>query len=232
MPAQIKGLTPQRIVLMLFVVFLFSSTPLLVSGKWSWWEAWVYAAISAVGFAASRLIASKLHPGLLDERARSMSLEGAKSWDRVLAPVVALGGIVIAVLAGLDHRFGWSAPFPLWAKLAAVVIIILGYLLGTWAMLENEFFSGVVRIQKERGHKVVSTGPYAWVRHPGYAGTMIVYLLTPILLDSIGSFIPVAALCIALVIRTALEDRTLQDELPGYKEFTQTTKYRLLPGIW
>jgi protein-S-isoprenylcysteine O-methyltransferase Ste14 len=114
----------------------------------------------------------------------------------------------------------------------AVVVIILGYLLGTWAMLENRFFSGVVRIQVDRGHTVVSTGPYAWIRHPGYAGALVVYLLTPILLDSIWALIPALMLALALIIRTALEDQTLQVELPGYEEFTKKTPYRLLPGIW
>jgi protein-S-isoprenylcysteine O-methyltransferase Ste14 len=99
-------------------------------------------------------------------------------------------------------------------------------------MLENKFFSGVVRIQKDRGHTVVSTGPYAWVRHPGYAGTLGVYLVTPLLLDSRWAFIPAVMLVVALVVRTALEDRTLQKELPGYKEFTQKTRYRLIPWIW
>lgn len=232
MTAQIKELTPRRIGLMVFVVAIFAFTPLIVSGRWDWWEAWIYAAISTVGFVASRLLVSRRHPGLIDERARSMEMEGAKSWDRLLAPLVALGGVLIAVLAGLDHRFGWSTALPLWIKLASLVIFILGYLLGTWAMLENEFFSGVVRIQKDRGHSVVSTGPYAWVRHPGYASALFVYLITPLLLDSIWSFIPALMLVIVLVLRTALEDRTLQEELPGYKEFTKKTKYRLIPGIW
>lgn len=232
MSTHVRALTPRKVGLMVFVVILYGFTPLLVSGKWNWWEAWVYVTISAVGFAASRLLADRRNPGLIDERARSIDLEDAKSWDRILAPIVALGGILIAVVAGLDYRYGWSAPFPLWAKLAALIFIILGYLLGTWAMLENQFFSGVVRIQMDRGHRVVSTGPYAWIRHPGYAGTIIVYLLTPILLNSIWALVPALMLVIALIVRTALEDQTLQAELPGYQEFTQSTRYRLLPGIW
>jgi protein-S-isoprenylcysteine O-methyltransferase Ste14 len=188
--------------------------------------------VSTIGFVASRLLAARRNPGLIDERARSMELQGAKSWDRILAPLVALGGIFIAFVAGLDKRLEWSMPFEPGVKVASLVIIIFGYLLGTWAMLENKFFSGVVRIQTDRGHTVVSTGPYAWIRHPGYAGTVFVYMLTPILLDSIWSIIPALILVIALIVRTALEDKTLQDELPGYREFMQKTKYRLVPGIW
>ena len=232
MSTHVRALTPRIVGLMVFVAFLFGFTPLLVSEKWNWWEAWVYAAISAVGFAASRLLAGRRNPDLIDERVRSIDLEDAKPWDRILAPVVTLGGILIAVVAGLDYRYGWAAAFPLWAKIVSLVFIILGYWLGTWAMLENRFFSGVVRIQIDRGHTVVSTGPYAWIRHPGYAGTILVYLFTPILLNSVWALIPALMLVIALISRTALEDQTLQAELPGYREFTQRTRYRLLPGIW
>jgi protein-S-isoprenylcysteine O-methyltransferase Ste14 len=98
--------------------------------------------------------------------------------------------------------------------------------------MENRFFSGVVRIQVDRGHHVVTSGPYRWVRHPGYAGALLDYWLTPIFLDSLWTFIPVAALTVVLVVRTALEDRALQDELPGYREYVRETRFRLLPGIW
>jgi protein-S-isoprenylcysteine O-methyltransferase Ste14 len=105
-------------------------------------------------------------------------------------------------------------------------------MLGSWAIIENRFFSGVVRIQTDRGHKVVDTGPYRLVRHPGYAGALLAYFLTPILLDSIWAFVPVIFITVALVVRCRLEDETLQAELAGYKEFTQKTRYRLIPGIW
>ena len=114
----------------------------------------------------------------------------------------------------------------------ALVLILLGYAFGSWALMENRFFSGVVRIQTERGHHVVSSGPYAIVRHPGYAGALLTYFATPLLLDSPWTFLPVIVMAIVLVVRTVLEDRTLQEELPGYKEFTQKTRYRLVPGVW
>jgi protein-S-isoprenylcysteine O-methyltransferase Ste14 len=108
----------------------------------------------------------------------------------------------------------------------------LGYVLSSWALLENRFFSGVVRIQKDRGHQVVSTGPYGFVRHPGYAGALLAYLVTPVLLDSTWAFIPAVLMAGVVILRTALEDRTLQEELPGYKDYARKTRYRLLPGIW
>jgi protein-S-isoprenylcysteine O-methyltransferase Ste14 len=117
-------------------------------------------------------------------------------------------------------------------EIIALVVILAGYAFGAWALMENRFFSGVVRIQKERGHHVVSTGPYSWMRHPGYAGALLVYFGTPILLDSLWTYLPVAFISIVLLIRTDLEDRALKHELPGYKEYTQKTRFRLLPGIW
>lgn len=161
-----------------------------------------------------------------------MGLQGAKSWDKILAPVVALGSFVILIVAGVDKLNGWTAPYSITAKIATVIVIVLGYVLGTWALVENKFFSGVVRIQSDRGHRVVTTGPYRFVRHPGYAGALWTYLAIPILLDSTWAFIPALLLVFALVLRTSLEDQTLQAELPGYKEYTQKTRYRLFPGIW
>jgi protein-S-isoprenylcysteine O-methyltransferase Ste14 len=112
------------------------------------------------------------------------------------------------------------------------VVLLLGYSFSSSAIVENRFFSGTVRIQSERGHHVVSTGPYRFVRHPGYAGALWGYLVIPLLLDSAWTFIPAVLLVGVLILRTALEDKTLQEELPGYKEFAQKTRYRLVPGLW
>ena len=161
-----------------------------------------------------------------------MSLENAKSWDKVLAPAMALGSVVPLAVAGVDRLFGWTPPFGHTIKLISLIVIVLGYVLGTWALVENKFFSGVVRIQEDRGHHVVTTGPYHFIRHPGYSGSLLVYLAVPVFLDSLWAFIPTVLLVCIVFLRTSLEDRTLQDELPGYKEFTQKTRYRLLPGIW
>jgi protein-S-isoprenylcysteine O-methyltransferase Ste14 len=138
---------------------------------------------------------------------------------------------LIPLVAGLDALFGWSPTFSLPVKIVSLALILAGYALGSYALIENRFFSGMVRIQKERGHQVVSSGPYRWVRHPGYAGALLTYLFTPILLDSYWAYIPVALLTVVLVIRTSLEDRTLQQELPGYADYAQRTRDRLLPGI-
>jgi protein-S-isoprenylcysteine O-methyltransferase Ste14 len=225
--------TIRTIIQMLVFIVLVPFLPLLISGDWGWWQAWVYALIGILGFVASRALAARRHPDLLAERARFLQHENIKPWDGVLARLVGLGGGLIPLVAGLDARYGWpGVDFGLTEEIIALVVILAGYAFGTWALMENRFFSGVVRIQKERGHHVVSTGPYAWMRHPGYAGALLTYFATPILLDSLWTYLPVAFISIVLFIRTDLEDRALKQELPGYREYTQRTRFRLLPGIW
>jgi protein-S-isoprenylcysteine O-methyltransferase Ste14 len=227
-----KQISPGAIVRMLFFVVVIPFLPLLISWRWDWWEAWVYAIIGILGFALSRMLAARRHPDLLAERARFMQHENTEAWDRLLAPLVGLGGGLIPLVAGLDALFGWSPTFSLSAKIGALAFILAGYALGTYALIENRFFSGMVRIQTERGHRVVSSGPYRWIRHPGYAGALLTYLATPVFLDAAWAFLPVALLTVVLVIRTELEDRTLQDQLEGYRDYARRVGYRLLPGVW
>jgi len=205
---------------------------MIISGVWNWWEAWAYAIINILGFIVSRVLAARRNPDIITERARSMELQDAKPWDKILSPMLAFGALIILIVAGMDKSYGWTTPFALNVKLVALIVIILGYVFGSWALVENIFFSGVVRIQTDRGHHVVTTGPYRIVRHPGYAGALWTYLAMPILMDSLWAFIPTVLLVGVLVLRTTLEDRTLQAELPGYKEFTQKTRFRLFPWIW
>ena len=232
MSAPAKVMTFRTLVRTIIIVAAFPLIPMIISGNWPWWEAWVYALVRILGFVISRVLAARQHPDLLKERARSMDLQDAKPWDKLLAPILALGALLILIVAGLDRLFGWTVPFTIHIKIVALIVIILGYLLGSWALIENRFFSGVVRIQKDRGHRVVSTGPYRFIRHPGYAGALWAYLATPVLLDSMWAFIPAFLLVAVLVLRTTLEDRTLQQELLGYKEFAETTRFRLIPGLW
>jgi protein-S-isoprenylcysteine O-methyltransferase Ste14 len=220
------------LVQVLFFVILIPMLPLFISGRWEWWEAWVLALGYILSFGISRALAARRHPDLLAERARMMQHEDAKAWDKLLAPLVALGSGFILVVAGLDARFQWSAAFSMPAKIVALIIIVSGMALGSYALIENRFFSGMVRIQTDRGHRVVSNGPYRWIRHPGYTGALLTFLATPLFLDSLWAFLPALFLTIALVIRTHLEDRTLRDELDGYRDYAQRVRYRLLPGVW
>jgi protein-S-isoprenylcysteine O-methyltransferase Ste14 len=136
------------------------------------------------------------------------------------------------IVAGLNVRFGWPPPVPIGWQVLGAILFVLSTLFGTWAMLENRFFSAVVRIQTDRGHTVVTTGPYHFVRHPGYAAGIFGYLAMPLLLNSLWAFIPALLTIVLIIVRTKLEDETLQAELPGYVEYTQHTRYRLLPGVW
>jgi len=229
---QNKPVVWRAIVQMVIVVLIAPFIPMIISGHWDWWQAWAYAVASVLAFALSRLIVARKHPDLIAERARFMQAKDTKPWDKVLAPLLGLGSILILVVAGLDRTYGWSSAFSTALNIIALFGIVIGYGFSSWALIENRFFSGTVRIQTERGHHVVSTGPYRIMRHPGYSGGLFGYIFIPLLLDSIWAFIPAVLLGVVMVVRTALEDKTLQDELPGYKEYAKQVRYRLIPGIW
>jgi len=205
----------------------------LAAGRVDWWEAWAMIGVLAVTTVASRVIMFRTHPELALERARWMEDRNTKEWDKRLMPMVALyGPALMWLVAGLDKRWNASPPLAIELEIAAFAGVILGYAFSTWAFLANKFFSAVVRIQTERGHTVVSTGPYRWVRHPGYAGGLIGYWLTPLALGALWTFLPAVLTGLAVIARTALEDRTLQNELTGYREYAAQVRYRLLPGVW
>jgi len=135
-------------------------------------------------------------------------------------------------VAGLDRRYGWSPGPGFVLGAVALMIALLGSALVIWAAASNTFFSAIVRIQKDRGHTVVTGGPYAAVRHPGYVGTIAVNLAAPVVLGSVWALAICAVIVVLVVIRTALEDRTLQCELDGYADYARRVRWRLLPGVW
>lgn len=232
MTSRTLRITPGVAVQLLLVLVIMPLSPLYISGRWDWWEGWFSAAIFILGFVVSRALAVRRHPDIVQERAASMGHKDTKPWDKLLAPLVAFGSVFILIVAGLDARFGWSPGFPLAAKVVALAFILIGYALGTYALMENRFFSGTVRIQTERGHRVVSSGPYHWIRHPGYAGSIVTYLAIPVFLDSWWALVPAVLSTGVIVIRTHLEDRTLREELVGYDTYADHVPYRLLPGVW
>jgi protein-S-isoprenylcysteine O-methyltransferase Ste14 len=232
MTDQQNTVTARLVIQMVLFVIVTPFLPLLISRQWDWWQAWVYALIYILGFIISRTLAARRHPDLLTERAKFTEHEDAKAWDKLLAPLVGLGGGLIPLIAGLDARFNWSPTVSLPVKFGALILILVGYVLGSSALVANRFFSGMVRIQADRGHKVVSGGPYRWVRHPGYAGAALTYLASPLFLGTLWAFVPAALLVAVLVIRTRLEDVTLQEELDGYRDYAKRVRYRLIPGVW
>jgi protein-S-isoprenylcysteine O-methyltransferase Ste14 len=229
---QKRTFTPRVIVQLLLFIVLIPSLPLLISRHWGWWQAWVYALSNILSFIISRVLAARRNPDLIKERARYMQYENAKTWDKQLAPFLGIGGILMMVVAGLDELLGWSPAYSSLLKILSLLIILAGYALTSYALIENRFFSGMARLQTDRGHQVVSSGPYRWIRHPGYAGVLLTDLATPVFLDSSWAFLPTVFTIIFLVIRTALEDRFLLAELEGYRDYARQVRYRLLPGIW
>jgi len=210
---------------------LFVAAILFISaGRLDWVMGWALVGIYAVWVTANAVILIPRSPELLAERASRQ--KSAKTWDTVILSIMGLATMAKYILAGLDVRFGWTGHIPLSLQMAALVIAALGYALGTWAMAANAFFSMVVRIQEDRGHSVTTGGPYRWVRHPGYVGTTVFELVTPILLGSLWALIPGVLVALLTVVRTGLEDRTLHEELDGYREYADRVRYRLLPGIW
>lgn len=219
-----------RVAVLFLLLMLF---PFPIAGRWDWWGAWASGILMVVSFIVSRAIAARVHPDLLAERGKFLAHEDVKPWDKILSPIVGLFGMIaISATAALNLRFGWPPRASLGMQLTGLAIVALGYALASWALIVNRFFSGVVRIQKERGHVVVDSGPYRLVRHPGYLGSVIGDLGIPLLLGSYWALIPALLTVGAVFVRAALEDETLQDELPGYAEYARRTRYRLIPGVW
>lgn len=220
--------------LLRFIIFMLIAPLILFSaaGTLRWVMGWVFVITSFVFTLVSRILVLRQSPGLLRERARSVDAGDIKSWDKVLFLGVLVGPILVLGVAGLDERFSWSPQIQLPFQLTGVAVLLLGYVISTWAFTVNRFFSAVVRIQKDRNHVVVTTGPYKFLRHPGYAGGILTSIATPIMLGSLWALLPVGFVVCMYVVRTFLEDRTLQEELDGYKEYVQKVRFRLLPGLW
>jgi len=232
---QPAGSSNARIWLGVILVYLLIPLILLVcGGDLRWWQAWVFSVLIVTVGIGSRIWAERRHPGLLEERAKIFdAASAAKPWDRVLAPLVAVSiSFPLIIVAGLDHRFGWSAAFPAGLNVLGLVLIASGYAFASWALAENRFFSSVVRIQMDRGHEVCDSGPYRFVRHPGYAGNIVPLPGIVLALGSVWTLIPAAVALIIVIVRTELEDRTLQQELPGYQEYARRVRSRLFPGIY
>ena len=202
----------------------------LAAGRLDWPWGWALVGVYVLWVAANALILIPTSPELLVERAsRKRSTE---SWDVTLLSVIGVATLAKYVLAGLDARFGWTAPLPPWLQIAALVVTALGFGLGTWGMAANAFFSLVNRIQDDRGHTVATGGPYRLVRHPGYLGTVLSDVAAALLLGSLWALIPGALAALLMIVRTGLEDRMLHERLPGYADYAQQTRYRLIPGVW
>lgn len=220
-----------RRVIQVLLTFGFQMTVLLISaGRFDWLWAWVFVGLYVVGIAANAVFMFHVSPQTIAERSSS---QGMKDWDKVVGGVWAvIYFLVLQVVAGLDERFGWTGGLALGGHVAGAVLFMLGLGFFSWAMISNAHFSTVVRVQQDRGQAVCTSGPYQFVRHPGYLGAVVQSLAVPLVLGSLWALIPGAMSAVLMVVRTALEDRTLREELEGYEEYTHQVRYRLLPGIW
>ena len=200
----------------------------ILAGRWDLWNVWAYAGVSIAIWSFQALALHRVSPDLLKER--------VKPSNRGRQPLQAIGAIGVFSLywgiVGLDQRFHWSDIVPLPWMVAGLVIYAIGIGLATWSLLVNSFFSIAVRIQEDRGQKVISSGPYAIVRHPGYAGGLLAIFASALALNSLLAIIPAVILLLVFVNRTMIEDRMLQSELAGYSDYAAKVRYRLIPGIW
>ena len=210
------------------IVILFT-----IVGRWDWWNGWALSAVYILWSLGSILFILPVNPQMLAERQISGVKSGAKKWDMVMVTIMGIMLFATYITACLDVRLGWSPVLPIGLEIAALVICILGYaVLLLWSMIVNSYFTAVIRIQRERNHTTITSGPYRFVRHPGYLGTILCYLFTPVLLGSLWAIIPALGAILVLILRTKREDKTLREELPGYEEYTKKTRFRLIPSIW
>jgi len=219
-----RFLTREIMGVVLMAAFLFLS-----AGTLAWPSAWVLLGIMSLWVASTAYVLFTWLPDLIAERLGPR--KGGKPWDMAILSVVGIGNLVRLVVAGLDYRYGWSG-VPLWLQIAAAVIVALSYALMVWATYSNKYFSQVVRIQDERDHTIATGGPYRYVRHPAYVGSALSELFVPLLLGSWWALIPGVIDAVLMIVRTALEDRTLRAELNGYETYARETPYRLFPGVW
>ncbi len=219
-----------KIVTVAVSVVLLVAFFLAIAGRFDWMQGWAYVAIVTLGQTISSALIWRRNPELLIRR--GMLGAGTKGWDKMLLALFGLTYLAELIVAALDERFQWSSlGWWLWPVGCALYIFFVVVL--TWAMAVNPFFETTVRIQSDRGHQVVESGPYRFVRHPGYLAIILgLILAAPLLLGSWWAFIPALLSTSCLVIRTALEDRLLQQELSGYAAYARRVPYRLLPGVW
>lgn len=222
----VRGIIVQTILIIIGFAILFIS-----AGTLAWMHAWVYVGLVSIYWVISTIVLVKENPEVLNERGNVVK-KGTKGFDKVwiaIYPVLSFGSLVIM---GFDAvRYHWSV-MPLWLTILGIFIFVPGSILGLRAMAVNKFFEWTVRIQEDRNQYICKSGPYKIMRHPGYAGLIMSLLSYPLILGSWWGFVPNVILIFIIVIRTTLEDHTLQSELPGYGEYARQVKYRLIPFVW
>jgi protein-S-isoprenylcysteine O-methyltransferase Ste14 len=194
---------------------------------------WIFAITALAYQIISLSILVSRYPEYMElAEIRKKNVENAKPWDRTLVMVLMVATLLMYILAGLDIGRWHASELPLALAIPGVLVYILSCALNQWAMVHNRFFERNVRIQTDRDQKVATTGPYRYVRHPGYLGSILFFLSFPMMVGSGIAWLGSALCVLGMVGRTFLEDRTLQAELTGYEGYCQTVQYRLIPRIW
>jgi len=225
--AVVKQIVVSTVMMGVMMAVFFAS-----AGRRDLPRAWLFFGATFVYFVASTLVVYRFNPELLVVRL-TVRREGSRGWDEVLMRAANLTGMLLMpVVAGFDvGRYGWSSLGVVYA-VPGFVFFVLGAVLITWAMSVNRHFESTVRIQEDRGHVVVSAGPYGLVRHPGYLAGIAWMSSIPLILGSLYAFVPFALYGVMMVLRTHLEDKTLREELPGYAEYAEMVRFRLIPWVW
>jgi protein-S-isoprenylcysteine O-methyltransferase Ste14 len=209
---------------------LLVGVPLLAAGRLDWPPAWRLAGLFAVLLGVNLAVLRRDNPELIRKRMQ-LGIK-PRRWDRNVMFALTCAVVGTLVVAGLDARLGWADPLPGSAVALGAALLVVGDLLFLWAMAVNRFFTKVVVIEPENGHRVVDVGPYRLVRHPGYVGWFVMWLGVPLVLASAWALLPAALASGGIVVRTALEDADLAAELPGYRGYAERVRFRLLPGVW
>jgi len=221
-----------KLVIQTFLWFGFMGALLFVSaGTLHWPGAWAYLMLM-VGLSLTLGVAlARRDPGLMNERLSPPIQKNQTAADKVLLSVLLVGIFAWQILMGLDLRFGWSA-VPAWLQVMGAIVLLVSIWICYLTMLENSFAAPVVKIQDERGQKVITTGPYSYVRHPMYAGAILFFAGTALLLGSWWGLVSVLAFIVVLAIRTFIEEKTLRTGLRGYDDYAANVRYRLIPMVW
>ena len=217
-----------RLFLGIAIYTIVQATVLFLSaGTWRWPAAWAYLGVYVVCYTAGLTWVAMVNPAVINERGRLA--DNVEAFDRRfhrLMPLLIFGGLLIG---GLDFRFGWSA-VPVALQVIGLALVVAALMLAVWVLATNAFAARVVRIQSQQ--RAITSGPYHFVRHPMYSGTLLAWIGSALALGSWWMLIPAAAGIVLFVWRTGREDATLHEKLPGYTDYAQRTRYRLLPGVW
>ena len=224
-------LPKNKMIIMVFIrILLFLVVMLAVfflpAGSFNFWEAWIYLIIIFVSMFAFLIYFLKNDPELLERRMRSKEKETEQKW---IIGIMSVCFIFTFLLPGFDQRFGWSH-VPVIMVIIADIVVLLGYGFVFLVLKENSYASRVIEVEKDQ--KVISSGPYAVVRHPMYLGVAVMFLFTPLALGSYWALIPAVLMIFVLVPRIFNEEKVLERDLDGYREYMQKVEYRLIPGIW